>query len=343
MTELSAVVVTHRSGAEAVAAAASLRRAFAAAGVAGEVVLVDCGSDAGDRAVLASAEADRFLPIDNRGYAGGVNAGIAASRGRMLLVCNADVVLAPGALAPLLDAASRPDVAAAAPVQHADPEGRVLLPTGFGAGFARDFGQALGARAGAAERFARRARRQWRLWEEGGETDYLAGSILALRREVVDRIGRFDERFPFEFEETEWEDRARAAGLRLVVVAAARARHAAGTSAGRNPETASRRDRSRRLYRRRRYGRAGSALLAAAESLLRRPPAGAPPLSGSVAAAPGRALAFSPNPSVLPFAAVSLSSPADAAGIARLLGGPMYVRPFATSDGAPGPLARAVP
>ncbi|HET7451170.1 MAG TPA: glycosyltransferase family 2 protein, partial [Thermoanaerobaculia bacterium] len=241
MTDLSAVVVTHRSAGEAIVAAESLRRAMAADAISGEVVLVDCGSDAEDRALLASVDADRRIAIENRGYAGGVNAGIAAARGRILLLCNADVEFAAGALAPLLDAASRPDVAAAAPVQHADPGGRVLLPTGFGAGFARDLAQALGARVRAAARFARHARRQWRLWHEGGDAEYLAGSVLALRREAVDRIGRFDERFPFEFEETEWEDRARAAGFRLVVVAAARARHMPGTSAARNPETRTRR------------------------------------------------------------------------------------------------------
>lgn len=339
---LSAIVVSHRSADEAGTAAASLRQAFAADGIEGEIVLVDCGSGPEERPALEAAGADRLVAIDNRGYAGGVNAGISASTGRLLLLCNADVELVPGSLAPLVEAASRPDAGAAAPVQHADREGRILLPTGFGAGFGRDLAQALGARAGAAERFRRGARRQWRLWTEGGETDYLAGSVLATRREVIDRVGRFDERFPFEFEETEWEDRVRAAGLKLVVCAAARARHAAGVSAARNPETASRRERSRRSYRRRRYGRAGSAFLSAAESLFAGPPADAPPYSPLPSGA-GSALAFSPNPSVLPFAGVALSSLLDARDVARALGGPMYVRAFRTSDGRPEALARVTP
>src|SRR6185369_14556729 len=146
------------------------------------------------------AGSDRLLAIDNRGYSGGVNAGIAAARARMLLFCNADVELGPGSLGPLLDAASRPEVGAAAPVQHADPQGRILLPSGFGAGFARDLAQAAGNGRGADRRFSRHAARQWRLWHEGGETDDLTGSLLATRREVVDRVGRLDERFPFEYE-----------------------------------------------------------------------------------------------------------------------------------------------
>ena len=342
MKEVSAVVVSHRSAAEAATAVASLRRALEEAGVSGEVVLVDCGSGPEELPALQSAAADRLLSIENRGYSGGVNAGIAASRGRLLLLCNADVEIAPGALAPLLAAAARPETGAAAPVQHADSAGRILLPTGFGAGFGRDLGQAFGNRGGAARRFAGRAREEWRLWTEGGETDYLAGSILATRREVLDRVGRFDERFPFEFEETEWEDRIRAAGFRLLVVAGSRARHAAGISASRNPETAARRSASRSFYRRRRYGRAGAALLAAAETILSSAPA-APPLTGIPARGAEWAAAFSPNPSVLPFAGVSLAASVDAREIAAVLGGAMYVRVFRTADGRPEPIVRALP
>lgn len=342
MTSISAVVVTHRSAREARNAVDSLRRGFAETGVAGEIVLVDCGSGPEEIEALGEAGADRVLAIENRGYSGGVNAGLAACSGRTILVANADVEIAEGALAPLVEAAARPEVGAAAPVQHADAAGRILLPTGFGAGFARDFGQAAGARAGGDRRFARRARAQWRLWTEGGETDYLAGSFLAVRREVFDRVGRFDERFPFEFEETEWEDRLRSAGLRLVVVAGSRARHQAGISASRNPETAARREASRRRYRRRRYGRIGAALLGAAEKAFASG-GPAPELASIPPRGEGWAAAFSPNPSVLPFAAVSLAAPADARSVAATLGGPMYVRVFRTSDGSSEPVGRVTP
>jgi len=337
--DVAAIVVSHRSAGEAARAIASLRRGFAETGVSGEVLLVDCGSGPDELPRLREAGSDRLLAIDNRGYSGGVNAGIAAARARMLLFCNADVELGPGSLGPLLDAASRPEVGAAAPVQHADPQGRILLPSGFGAGFARDLAQAAGNGRGADRRFSRHAARQWRLWHEGGETDDLTGSLLATRREVVDRVGRLDERFPFEYEETEWEERVRRARLSLRVVAQARARHAAGTSAARNPETEARRRASRREYRARRYGRIGSAFLAWAER--RSAPAGSAP-APAVFEPRGRdfAVAVSPNPSLLPFAAAGLETEATAASLVAAAGAPLYARVFRVRDGRPEPVLR---
>jgi GT2 family glycosyltransferase len=337
--EVAGIVVSHRSAVEAGRAVASLRRAFAETGVSGEAVLVDCGSGPDELGRLEEAGADRLVAIENRGYSGGVNAGIAAAQARVFLFCNADVELLPGALGPLLEAAGRPEVGAASPVQHADPEGRLLLPSGFGAGFARDLAQAAGGRWGADGRFARHAARQWRLWREGGETDYLTGSLLAVRRQVVDRIGRFDERFPFEYEETEWEDRLRSARLTLRVVSQARARHAAGTSSARNPGTGARRRESRRVYRLRRYGRIGSAFLALAE---RRSPTAGVPAAPAVFEARGEdfAVAVSPNPSLLPFAAVGLQSAVEAAWLASSAGGPLYARVFRVRDGRPEPACR---
>jgi len=340
MADVAAIVVTHRSSAEAVRAIASLRLGFSEAGVAGQVLLVDCGSGPEDRARLKDAAADRILPLENRGYSGGVNAGIAAAEAAMLIFCNADIELGRGALRPLLEAAENPRIGAAAPVQHADPEGRLLLPTGFGAGFARDLAQAAGGRFGAPARFARHAARQWRLWEQGGDAEYLAGSFLVVRREVVDRVGRFDERYPFEYEETEWEDRVRSAGLALLVVAAARARHAAGTSSARNPETAEYRRRSRRTYRLRRYGRIGSAILSWAEGRgvsPRRLPA-APSIFERREGA--YAVAISPNPSLVPFGAVSLERDVESAWLASTAGAPLHACVFHTGDGRPETVCR---
>jgi hypothetical protein len=160
-----------------------------------------------------------------------------------------------------------------------------------------------------------------------------------VRRDVVDRVGRFDERFPFEYEETEWEDRVRSARLTLRVVSGARARHAPGTSSARNPGTGTRRRESRRVYRLRRYGRIGSAFLAWAER--RSPPAGLP-AAPAVFEARGEdfALAVSPNPSVLPFAAVSLESRVEAAWISSAAGASLYARVFRVRDGCPEPACR---
>lgn len=67
--DVSVVVVNHRSAAEAAGCAASLAEAFAREGLAGEIVLVDCGSGPEEARALERIPADtRVLLAENRGY-----------------------------------------------------------------------------------------------------------------------------------------------------------------------------------------------------------------------------------------------------------------------------------
>lgn len=326
---VSVVVVNHRSAEEAAACVASLREAFARERLAGEIVLVDCASGSEEVRALAAlgADAEVFLS-DNRGYSGGANAGLGQARGTRLVVSNADVVFLEGALTALLAEIAIPKVGAAAPLCLWDAGGRLRLPADSAAGF---FGE-LGLR-----HFAPFARRTLHLWERGGNARHLPGAVLAARRDVFDEAGVFDERFLFEYEETEWEDRVRASGLRLRFVPAARVRHLFARSAARNPETEARRQVSRRLYRERRYGRLGRALLERAAARPPRPVSATPLDEPFVAARPGATLAVSTNPSLIPFAGASLAEdfrlPADV--LASLRPGPVYLRVFRTADGRP--------
>ena len=338
--ELSAIVVSHATSTEAAACAASLSEAFTREGVRGEIVLVDCASDEKERALLKAVPADRtILLADNRGYSGGANAGLAAARGGKILVCNADVVFHSGAVAALAESLELPARGAAGPLCVWDERGLLLLPPGHAPSFFGDLAQVRGdgSSALARLRFAAFSRRTLRLWREGGRVRHLSGAVLAARRDVFDRVGRFDERFPFEYEETEWEDRVRAAGLELRFEPRARVRHLWGSSSSRDPGTAARRSASRREYRNRRYGRAGRVLLERASR--RRPRSrvhvetGAPP---SFSPRPGAFLAVSPNPSGIPFAGASLengfSLPRE---VLDRLSGRWYFTVFRGEDGRP--------
>jgi hypothetical protein len=334
-------VVNHRSAAEAADCVRSLREAFARERVDGEVVLVDCASGPEERAALEALPADaRIFLEENRGYSGGVNAGIARARAHRLFLCNADVVFRPEAVGALLQAIEDPAIGAAAPLCLWDAEGRLRLPAESRAGFWGELAERHGGRFPSldARRFAAFARRSLELWERGGDAVHLAGAVLAVRREVLERVGVFDERFLFEYEETEWEDRVRAAGLRLRFVAEARVRHLFARSSSRNPDAERRRAASRRLYREERYGRLGRALLerrprgrAAAASVglrrLREP---------ALPARAGAWVAVSTNSSLIPFAGGPLSEefrlPADV--LASLRAGPVYLRAFATDGRA---------
>ena len=337
--DVSAVVVSHRSSREALDCVASLRAAFRADGLRGEVVLVDCGSGAAEVAQLAAACADLFLPLaENRGYSGGVNAGLARATSFRILLCNADVIFSAGALAPLLEAVDDRSVGAAAPLACWDDAGRIRLPAGWAPGFFSDLAQLRAGSSPArdAARFAASARESLSLWENGGSARHLTGAVLAARREVFDRVGRFDERFPFEYEETEWEDRVRRRGLSLRLVSRSHVRHLWGASCASSPDVLARRSESRRVYRDRRYGRLGRGIL---DRAARRPSVSAFPrlVAPALPAREGAWVAISPNPSLLPFAGAPLDEdfeiPSEIA--ARLPPAPIFLRSFRASDGEP--------
>jgi len=334
--DVTAIVVNHRSATEALDCLRSLAEAFRHEGLSGEVVLVDCGSGSAETSRLSGAGADVFLALpENRGYSGGLNAGLARATASRLLLCNADVVFRPDSLRPLLEAADEPGIGAAAPLAYWDADDRIRLPPGYPSGFWSDLAQ---LRAGNRDsgRFAAFARETLSLWERGGTARHLAGAVLAVHRRVLDRVGRFDERFPFEYEETEWEDRVRDAGLSLRFVPRSRVRHLWGASAAASTEAEARRAASRHLYWGRRYGRIGRSILARAA---RRPrPARFPAMEEPrLTARPGAWVALSPNPSVLPFAGAPLDAgfelPPEIA--ARLPRGRLYVRLFLAADGQP--------
>ncbi len=327
---LSAIVVNHRSAAEAAACVASLRARFEEERLAGEIILVDCGSGPEEARRLERLGADvTVLLADNRGYSGGVNAGLARASADRLLLSNADVVYGAGALTALLAAIEDPRAGAAAPLCFWDADEKLRLPAESGPTLAGE----LGWRS-----FAPAARRALALWAHGGRARHLVGAVLAARRDVFDRVGRFDERYLFEYEESEWEDRVRAAGLELRFVATARVRHLFARSAVRNPDTERRRAVSRKLYRERRWGAAGRWLIE------RRGRAGGANAAGATRLAepvlpprPDAWVAVSTNPSLMPFAGAPLGGgfrlPPDAA--ASLPPGSLYLRAFRESDGRP--------
>ena len=311
-----------------------------AEGIAGEIVLVDCGSGQEEAALLRDVPADRYVLLpENRGYSGGVNAGLAQARGSVSSSPTPTSSSLAGSVRRLLEAIAEPRVGAAAPLSTWDAEGRVRLPPGCAPGLFRDAAQLLSGLSPALDRrrFASFARETLRLWERGGRAPHLSGAVLAARREVFDASGRFDERFPFEYEETEWEDRVRSKGFDLRFVPEARVRHLWAVSASRNPETGARRAASERLYRLRRYGRAATALLERA-ARFRRPRASRVPAFRAAGRGPcrrrARSLAEPVGTSVRGRGLVAGVPPAGRSA-SRLASGLWYLTIFRKADGRP--------
>src|SRR6266508_6752932 len=81
-----------------------------------EVVLVDNGCTTDDVEVLARRPGVTVVrPGKNLGFAGGCNAGAAASSGEFLALINDDMIVEPDALAELVSFAAKPEIAIAQP------------------------------------------------------------------------------------------------------------------------------------------------------------------------------------------------------------------------------------
>ena len=228
---ISLVLVTHRSSAVAAAAAASFRAQVRELGLAGEVVIVDHSEDDSERALLGNAGPDRLLARPNRGYAAGVNAGVAAARGDTLLVGNPDIVFEPGALAALLEAL-------AAGWDVVGPQftlaGFLFPPADLQTPGEQLRRWLAGKSVALWRRELRRELGRWRaVWGARSPVPAttLSGALLAFRRSAFERSGVWDEGYFLFFEETEWMRRAAAAGLRLAQVPGARVRHSWGHAA----------------------------------------------------------------------------------------------------------------
>lgn len=257
--DVSLVLVAHRSAALLPEAAGSFRREAAACGLRAEVVVVEHSEDAAEAERAAACRPDQLLVRPNRGYAAGINAGCAAARGALLLAGNPDVELGGGALGGLAAAlGSGFDVAG--------PRfglGALLFPPA----------DPQTPRAELARRRARPGRRwrahlgrelaRWRrAWEASAPLPQptLSGALLAFRRELLARVGPWDEDYFLYFEETDWLRRVRRDGGRLALVPAASATHRWGHSAS-PARFAARFAASRERYFRRHFPLLGAAVL----------------------------------------------------------------------------------
>lgn len=277
---LGVVLVHYHTPELARRAVASLERelaALAGQGVRGRLMIVDNGSDAAGREILAGLAAEVLRPAENLGYAGGINAGVAhLPDSHALLLANPDLELLPGALGALLAALDR-GAAVAGPRFFWDAGRRLRLPPTE----ARDtWSAALAALAPRSPAWAARARRRWRRharrhWLARNDIASLAlsGALLAVTRGAWDRVGPFDTRFRLYFEETDWLRRLQRAGLSSRYVPAAEVVHSFAQSAAAEPRAAEWFRESAARYAAKHQGRLRRAAMAALARAAAQPPA----------------------------------------------------------------------
>ncbi len=341
---ISFIVVDYRSAALARRAAASFRATAREAGVDAEVVAVDNSGEAGGLA----AHVDRLVaPGRNLGFAGGLNAGVLASRGETLLLGNPDLVFERGSVAALVDALAREgDGAAAGPALFHDEGMTILLPPAEEPTPMDLARRRLSMDPATAEGpFRRRLRRVLRVHAalargDALRAEALSGALVATTRRTLERVGPFDERYRLYYEENDWQRRLRSRGGRLVFAAGSRVVHAWSQSARLEPRAGAWFAESERLFFGEHFGARG---LAGLEALAQAPPwtrPAPPPLRGTLTwpAAGEAGIAISPLPWFAPFGWVELPAGASAWApppeYAQLLPGTLYVRAVDPSTGA---------
>jgi GT2 family glycosyltransferase len=200
-----------------------------------EVIVVDNASADGSAAMLR----ERFPRVrliendSNRFYTAANNQAMAASRGRYALVLNSDAAPEPGTLRAMVEyMESHADVGAMSPRMRF-PDGRLQRNC------ARRWTYELLLLENTPWRFVRQARRRQALsefwygeWDRSTsrEVDVIPGSCILVRREVIDQVGRMDERFRLYFAEDDWCWRIREAGWKVVYAAIGNVVHPEGTS-----------------------------------------------------------------------------------------------------------------
>jgi N-acetylglucosaminyl-diphospho-decaprenol L-rhamnosyltransferase len=198
-----------------------------------EVVVVDNASTDGSPAFVRERfPSVRLLELtENRGFGAGNNAGMKEATGRWLLLLNADAWPVEDGVERLAAfAESRPGLAAAGP--------RVVGPDGCRQATVRGFPTLwrLATEYFFLRKLAPRSRALNAFYGAGfdyrspHEADWLMGSVLLLRREAVEEVGGFDERFFMFSEEVDLCYRLRQAGWTVEFTPQAEFVHVGGAS-----------------------------------------------------------------------------------------------------------------
>jgi GT2 family glycosyltransferase len=179
----------------------------------------------------------------NIGFARAVNQALARTTGDFVLLLNPDCRLLDGAVDTLLDdLVAHPECAIAAPLifeTDGSVQGNVRgdpdLLTGL-------FGRStMLTRLFPRSRLSRRnVRFESKAGETSGDTDWVSGACMMMRRRAVDDIGGFDERYFLYWEDADVCRRLRARGHTIRYVRAAQVVHRTGQSSRTAPALATR-------------------------------------------------------------------------------------------------------
>jgi GT2 family glycosyltransferase len=233
-TAVSAVVINWNTRNELRRCLQSLERALP--GAENEIIVVDNASRDGSAAMVTAEFPRAYLHANtvNRGFAGGINDGLTHASCDVVILMNPDIIVTTKTIGSLGDILRQhPELGAVTGVFRNSDGSRqrgylrrkptmlqtLLFETAL-AGWAR-------RRRNLVDGYLEQS------WEDGNEIaeiEQIPGAFVATRKDVLETVGGFDERFPLFFEDVDWSTRVRDAGFRLALVPGISVRHEGGKS-----------------------------------------------------------------------------------------------------------------
>jgi N-acetylglucosaminyl-diphospho-decaprenol L-rhamnosyltransferase len=231
----AAVVVNYNAGTHLADGVRSLVGDDSAGKV--DVVVVDNGSDDDSLERVAALDVGAHIvhATRNLGYARGANLGIATTTAAVVAVLNADVVVAHGTAKAMLAALDAdPRVGAVGP-RIVDAHGNHYPSAREVPGLATSAGHALLSIVAPRNRWSRRYRQEHIDPDRARRADWVSGAALWMRRDALDDIGGWDERFFMFLEDVDLCARLREHGWTVLYEPAGHVMHIEGVSRRRHP------------------------------------------------------------------------------------------------------------
>ncbi|MFH1288582.1 MAG: glycosyltransferase family 2 protein [bacterium] len=200
-----------------------------------EVIVIDNNSNDGSFEML-----ERYFPQvkkiknkENQGFGKANNQGMAISKGRYILVLNPDIVIRKESIEKMLDFLDNNKDAGAVGAKLINPDGTIQMK-----GFYRKFPslpQILLFKTVLHRIFIHFSGITSRYWEyqdtnSPHEVDQIPGACILVKREVLEKIGGFDEEYFIWYEDVDWCFRMKKTGWKLYYLPDAEITHFGGQS-----------------------------------------------------------------------------------------------------------------
>jgi N-acetylglucosaminyl-diphospho-decaprenol L-rhamnosyltransferase len=202
------------------------------------LVISDNGSTDGVPQAVAAERSHTLLLVDdsNPGYGAAVNAAVTALPGDVdrILICNPDLVLAPGAIERLSAALDEDSTAGAVGPRILNADGTAYPSARRLPSFRDGIGHAVLGRRWPGNPWTRRyLRADVVLVDHPVQAGWLSGACLLVRRSAFEQIGGFDPGFFMYFEDVDLGKRLGEAGWANVLRPEAEVMHTGGTTTSR--------------------------------------------------------------------------------------------------------------